>query len=83
MRVRVPPGSLMKREMLNMLHHGLSTLRWRFRRLKVKHKLERDGDNVRVVMVIPAGVFKVTEFMTANEMIRWFEGFNCGSAHLE
>jgi hypothetical protein len=73
----------MKRDTLKRLYHGLNTLRWRFRKLKVKHRLERQGDDVRIMTDVPSGSFKVTEFMSPEEMLRWFEGFYCGSEYLQ
>lgn len=66
----------MKRPLLNKLHRYLAVFRCR---LKEKLRLDRKGDQVRIVVIVPAGVFSMTNYMSPELMSAWLDGAICAS----
>jgi hypothetical protein len=61
------------RSKLNRLYSELRI--FRSKRRKYKYKFMRKGDLLSIAMLLPIGKMRINDYMEANDMIRWFEGF--------
>ena len=69
----------MKRDTLNKLFNGLRSFRSHYKNKKCKYRFDRQGDKICIMLVLTWGNFRVNDYMTPEELLRWFEGYICAS----